>query len=566
MNNVIQNKPRMILLYRTSLKKQTEKTQDAYGNIENDIPLQRRILRPWADNIGMFVREFVEGGVSGYKVSAAKRDALQYIKEMADRREFDVLGIYMSERLGRIADETPLIVSYLNARGIKVMSFTEGEISTRTHVDKLITYVRYWQAEGESLKTSIRIKDTQKDSVTEGRWRGGCLPYGYRHISRGTLNPKGKPILDIDIYPEEAEVIKTIFRLYGKEHYSSGAIAKYLNDTGVPTKTGIEWPATMILKLLKNKLYIGIYELHKHSPNQEKIYSPIMDNMVIMPRDEWDEVEVKLKENGVKNKKPPTRGGGLLLSGLLFCGECGLKYTSSHWTAKRTRMDGSIWEYATDRYRCISYTKPKERIEKCHKTLYRVNEVDNAVLEETKLFLATLNREKLLDDYDAGLRVELKEITVQHKKTTNEIIQKENDLQKLKDEVLKTLIGESKFSQSILSDLIQQREKELVELEKRRDMADKAAIDIDNKIRLRKTVQDEYRGWDERFDILTIQEKRAMLINIIERITIYPNRVQIIFKVRINLLESAVSSGYNGRSLLHHRYFPILTTCIIKRA
>jgi DNA invertase Pin-like site-specific DNA recombinase len=122
-------KPRVALLYRASSKKQTDS--------DNDIPLQRHILKPWAEQQGYtFVREFVEGGVSGFKVSAAKRDAIIEIKAMAERREFDILGSYMSGRLGRIAEETPLIVSFLNARGINVISYTEGEINSSTHADK----------------------------------------------------------------------------------------------------------------------------------------------------------------------------------------------------------------------------------------------------------------------------------------------------------------------------------------------------------------------------------------------------------------------------------------------
>lgn len=188
----IQQKPRVVLLYRASSKKQTDS--------ENDIPLQRDLLKPWVEHQGWeFCREFVEGGISGYKVSAAKRDAIQEIKAMAERREFEILAIYMSDRLGRIAEETPLIVAFLNARGIKVISLKEGEIAASTHTDKLLTYIRFWQSEGESLKTSMRVMDAGEENVRQGKWRGGCPPYGYKTVSRGTLNYKGKPIFDVEI-------------------------------------------------------------------------------------------------------------------------------------------------------------------------------------------------------------------------------------------------------------------------------------------------------------------------------------------------------------------------------
>ncbi|MDR2267086.1 MAG: recombinase family protein [Christensenellaceae bacterium] len=65
--------------------------------------MQRDNLKPWAGKQGWnFVTEKVEVAVSSYKVSADDRDKIQEIKAMTDRKEFDILGIYMSDRLGRI--------------------------------------------------------------------------------------------------------------------------------------------------------------------------------------------------------------------------------------------------------------------------------------------------------------------------------------------------------------------------------------------------------------------------------------------------------------------------------
>ena len=97
-----EDKNRMVLLLRNSSKKQAEKKIGEDGRIEYDIPLQRSILTPWAEKQGyVIVKELVEGGVSGFKISAEKRDAVIELKEMANRGGFDVLGIYMSDRLGK---------------------------------------------------------------------------------------------------------------------------------------------------------------------------------------------------------------------------------------------------------------------------------------------------------------------------------------------------------------------------------------------------------------------------------------------------------------------------------
>jgi DNA invertase Pin-like site-specific DNA recombinase len=106
---ITQTKPRVVLLYRVSSKKQSDQNNDC------DIPLQRDILKPWAERQGYeFICEKIEGGVSGFKVSANDRDAIQDIKRMADNREFDILGIYTSDRLGRIAAETTRTLVHKN--------------------------------------------------------------------------------------------------------------------------------------------------------------------------------------------------------------------------------------------------------------------------------------------------------------------------------------------------------------------------------------------------------------------------------------------------------------------
>ena len=53
-----------------------------------------------------------EKGISGFKVSAEKRDAIQELKEAALNKEFDVLLVFMFDRLGRIENETPFVLQW----------------------------------------------------------------------------------------------------------------------------------------------------------------------------------------------------------------------------------------------------------------------------------------------------------------------------------------------------------------------------------------------------------------------------------------------------------------------
>ena len=142
---------RVICLYRVSTVGQVD---------HDDIPMQRIACREYAatHQDWEIIDEISEKGISGYKVSTNARDAIIEIKKRAMAKEFDVLLVFMFDRLGRREDETPFVVQWFVQQGIEVWSTREGEQRFDTHVDKLLNYIRFWQASGESEKTSIRVK------------------------------------------------------------------------------------------------------------------------------------------------------------------------------------------------------------------------------------------------------------------------------------------------------------------------------------------------------------------------------------------------------------------------
>ena len=138
---------RVYCLYRVSTMGQVEK---------DDIPMQREACHDYAKLKGWLItEEFSERGVSGFKISSDDREALQAIKRAAIQKAFDILLVFMFDRLGRRDDETPFVVEWFVKNGIEVWSVVEGEQRFDDHVDKLLNYIRYWHSAGESLKISI---------------------------------------------------------------------------------------------------------------------------------------------------------------------------------------------------------------------------------------------------------------------------------------------------------------------------------------------------------------------------------------------------------------------------
>ena len=76
------------------------------------------------------------------------------------------------------------------------------------HVDKLMNYIRFWQANGESQKTSTRVKTRLQQMTIDGQFTGGVPPYGYKLIKSGNVNKKGRELMEIVVDDTEAEIIR----------------------------------------------------------------------------------------------------------------------------------------------------------------------------------------------------------------------------------------------------------------------------------------------------------------------------------------------------------------------
>ena len=177
--------------------------------------MQRQACREFAAARGWkIIKEFYEKEISGFKTPTADRRVLQQIKKDAKQHKFDILLVFMFDRLGRRDSETPFFVEDLAMLGIKIWSTQEGQQRFENHADKLINYIRYWQASGESVKISERTKTRMQQLTSEGFYCGGVCPYGYRFVKTGRINPKGYEVYDLKIEPCEVEVVHKIFDYY----------------------------------------------------------------------------------------------------------------------------------------------------------------------------------------------------------------------------------------------------------------------------------------------------------------------------------------------------------------
>ena len=334
---------RVICLYRVSTVGQVD---------HDDIPMQKLACREYAATHPDWeiVDEISEKGVSGYKVSANARDAIVEIKKRAITHQFDVLLVFMFDRLGRRDDETPFVVQWFAQQGIEVWSAREGEQRFDNHVDKLLNYIRFWQASGESEKTSIRVKTKHSQMVQDGQYRGGSLPYGYKLEHQGRTNKKNQEVRDLMIDEDEAAIVREIFDLLTNHGYGTNRVAQYLNEKGVKTKRGTTlWRGTSIRALIDNPIYIGIYHL-------QGVQSEPFEHLRIIDDNLFQRCQQTVKGRSTKNFgeeavvfRTDTRS---LLSGIIYCGHCGCRLCFNHHHEERKLAGGGTSVYDYETYRC----------------------------------------------------------------------------------------------------------------------------------------------------------------------------------------------------------------------
>ena len=157
---------------------------------------------------------------------------------------------------------------------------------------------------------------------------------------------------DLVIVPEEAEIVRLIFRLY-LEGYSAKKISQYLEENGIKTATGQDkWYDSVIFKMLRNEKYMGDALLQKtytvdFMTKKKVINKGIVpqyyvedDHEPIIPKELFYRVQEELARRASMNKSAVTRkknqkskfSSEYALTGLLLCGDCGQEYRRVTWS------------------------------------------------------------------------------------------------------------------------------------------------------------------------------------------------------------------------------------------
>ena len=204
----------------------------------------------------------------------------------------------------------------------------------------------------------------RQQKARSGLWNGAQAPFGYSLVDKMLI-----------ICPEEAEIVKEIFRLYTEEGQSIQYITKKLNDENVRREQRgntmfSTFTTRAIRSILQNPVYAGkIVYGRRHTikvegtNNETKVVKQNDESKIILAdgvheaiisQETFSKAEERLNENAAHRKTRSDSTTVYPLTGLIKCPDCG-KNIFGYTAPPRPRKNGKEGFYPRYiSYRCIS--------------------------------------------------------------------------------------------------------------------------------------------------------------------------------------------------------------------
>lgn len=330
-----------------------------------------------------------------YTGSDRKRPAFNQLLEDAKAHKFEII---LCKTQSRFTRELELVEKYIHglfpAWGIRFVSIVDNA-DTANRGNKKARQINGLINEWYLEDMSENIKSVLTDKRKKGAHIGAFALYGYRK------DPEQKGHLLID--EEAAAVVREIFTLFS-EGYGKTAIARRLNDFGIPNPTEYKrlkglrycqpkgknstlWNYFAVADMLKNEMYIGnmvqgkyesvSYKTKKNRPRPEEDWYRVENtHEPIIDRELWNTVQAMLKER----TKPFAHGKVGLFAGKARCACCGYAMRSSK---------------SRDRYYLKCPSRPRSK-DACIGSFLSVEKLEQTVLAElNRLAEEYLDRELL---------------------------------------------------------------------------------------------------------------------------------------------------------------------------
>ena len=278
---------------------------------------------------------------SGVYSDAAKtgtkenRDGFQQLLTACRAGEVDMV---VTKSISRFARNTVTLLSMvreLNALGVNVYFERENIFSMGTEGELMLSILASFAQEESRSASENQLWRIRKNFEEGIPWHGIML--GYR-LEDGQYR----------VVPEEAELVQRIYRDY-LSGMGYNAIAKQLNEEGIPSSWGLQWLDSAVQKVLCNYAYTGNLLLQKtfrenhltkkQIPNRGEMpmYHAENTHEAIISIETFQAVQAEKARRAERFLKKPATKVPYPYTSILCCANCSKKYH------RKVTATGPVW-------------------------------------------------------------------------------------------------------------------------------------------------------------------------------------------------------------------------------
>lgn len=449
---------------------------------------------------------------------SARTDARPHFLKMikdSEKNIFDCIIIHKIDRFSRDRYDYMYYKKKLTSNGI-ALKFAVQDISDNPE-SILLESMLVGFAEYYSKNLATEVMKGMKENAFKCKFNGGIVPFGY------DLDENNNFIIN----EYEASAIRYIFQKSAVGH-SYKDIRNYLKEKGYKTRRGKDFSQASINAILKSDKYIGIYTFNKKtkkgvSKKKEEIIRIENGMPAIISKSLFQEVQSKMKENSSTNGKFKAKHN-YLLSGKLYCGECGNKM------AGHARYGGKNGKSLYISYRCMGRKNDKNS---CSMPGLKREDIESQVLNHLENYVFTEDyindvATKIIKLYEKRLTNDSLDITILEKKLS--------ETQKKIDNIV-SAIAEGMMHESMKAKLsqleVQKKEVQQLLYEKQLDLPVDLTVDkVVKYLALGKNIA------NEEYD-----EQKHIISRYIEKIIVYKDKIKIHMTLDKLVSVDKISSG-----------------------
>ena len=290
---------------------------------ELSIEAQQRAIQNYADNNGYEIVEwYIDRAVSGQTVN--RPDFQRLCRQIKSNDcNFSAVIVHKLDRFSRNVVDTFQYQQFFSDNYIELVSVEEN-----FNGDDFILGLNALLNQRYVQNLSKEVMKGMKERAHKSLFNGGNAPLGYKIVDD-----------KYEIEEAEAVIVRAIFQM-AADGYGYNSIIQELNRKGYRTRKGNTFGKNSCYDLLRNEKYKGVYtfnkaakrnskrkrNMHKYKDESEIIRIENAIPAIVSP-ELWERANAsrRLTAKTSTNAKFP-----YLLSGLVYCGECGCKMHGNH--------------------------------------------------------------------------------------------------------------------------------------------------------------------------------------------------------------------------------------------